>query len=109
MSFSVLYTPAFEKEIKKLSKKYPSLTKDFSLLVESLKANPIQGISLGNHCYKIRLGILSKNTGKSGGVRIITYVRIINEEVILISIYDKPGRANISDAEIKSRLKKYFE
>ncbi len=107
MNFSIIYTFASEKEIKKLVKKYQSLKKDFSLLLESLEQNPIQGVSLGNNLYKIRLLISSKNTGKSGGARVITYIRIFNKEVILISIYDKSARATISDKEIKERLK-YF-
>lgn len=109
MSFNIVYTSEFEKEIKKLSKKYPSIKKDFSLFLESLQANPVQGVALGNQCYKIRLAISSKNSGKSGGARVITYVRIIDEEVVLISIYDKSERASITDTEIKSRLKKYLQ
>lgn len=97
MSFSVVYTFEFGKEIKKLAKKYPSIKKYFSSLLTLLQQNPIQGVSLGNNIYKIRLLISSKNTGKSGGARVITYIRIINKEVILISIYDKSERANITD------------
>jgi mRNA-degrading endonuclease RelE of RelBE toxin-antitoxin system len=109
MSFSIVYTPEFEKEIKRLSKKYPSFKKDFSSFLESLQARPVQGVPLGNHCYKIRLAISSKSAGKGGDARVITYVRIIKEELVLISIYDKSERASIADAEIKSRLKKYLE
>jgi mRNA-degrading endonuclease RelE of RelBE toxin-antitoxin system len=108
MSFNILYTREFDKEIKKLSKKYPSIKKDFSLFLESLQINPVQGVALGNQCYKIRLAISSKNTGKSGGARVITYVRVINQEAILISIYDKSERVSITDNEIKLRLKNYL-
>ena len=98
----------FEKEIKKLAKKYPSLKKDFSLFLESLQQYPTQGVSLGNNVYKARMLISSKNTGKSGGARVITFVRIVNKEVILISIYDKSIRSTITEKEIKERLKKYL-
>ncbi len=37
MSFKIFTTLEFEKEIKKLTKKYPSIKKDYSLLLESLK------------------------------------------------------------------------
>lgn len=108
MSFKILTTSEFEKEIKKLNKKYPSLKKDYSLLLESLQQNPLQGASLGNNTFKVRLLVSSKSTGKSGGARVITFVKIVDEELILISIYDKSDRANITDKEFKERLKRYL-
>ncbi len=108
MSFRILTTLEFEKELKKLAKKYPSLKQDYSLLLKSLECNPLQGISLGNNTYKIRLLISSKSTGKSGGDWVITYLKVVNKEVVLISIYDKSERDNITDKEIKERLKRYL-
>ncbi len=78
------------------------------MLLESLEQNPSQGVSLGNNIYKIRLLISSKGTGKSGGARVITYLKIVNRELVLVSIYDKSDKANISDKEIKGRLKRYL-
>ncbi len=89
MSYKILNTPEFKKEIKRLSAKYPSLHSDFSIFLNSLSKDPAQGIPLGNNFYKIRLAISSKRRGKSGGARIITYLQIIMKTVILISIYDK--------------------
>lgn len=67
MSYRILTTPDFEKELRQLSGKYPSLKKEFGDLVESLKENPAQGDALGKNCYKIRLAIRSKGKGKRGG------------------------------------------
>ena len=64
MNFSVETIPPFEKEFKKLLKKYPSLTVDLLQLIASLENNPLQGISLGNNFYKIRLAITSKGKEK---------------------------------------------
>ena len=66
--------------------------------------DPIQGKPLGKDCYKIRMAIASKNKGKSGGSRVITCVKIIDETVILLSIYDKSERENIEDSKLKSLL-----
>jgi mRNA-degrading endonuclease RelE of RelBE toxin-antitoxin system len=63
MSYKVKFIPKFEKELKRLAKKYPSLKSDFSHLLQSLKETPTQGISLGNECYKIRMAISSKGKG----------------------------------------------
>ena len=64
------------------------------------------GTALGNNIYKIRMSITSKGKGKSGGARVITCVRIIAGIVFLVSIYDKSEQANISDKELKERVKK---
>jgi mRNA-degrading endonuclease RelE of RelBE toxin-antitoxin system len=47
MSYKVLTIPVFEKELKKLSKKYPSLKKEFIELVHHLQKEPEFGISIG--------------------------------------------------------------
>lgn len=108
MSFKILNTPEFKKEIRRLSSKYPLLHSDFSNFLEELQENPLQGKGLGNNCYKVRLSISSKRRGKSGGARIITFVQVIDKIIILISIYDKSERADIADKEIRERLKKYL-
>jgi mRNA-degrading endonuclease RelE of RelBE toxin-antitoxin system len=105
MSFSVKFVPKFEKELKHLAKKYPSIKSDFSTFLLSIKENPTQGTSLGNECHKIRLAITSKGKGKSGGARVITCVKIVNQTVFLLTIFDKSEQENISDKELKELLK----
>lgn len=101
MKFNIYYTPEFEKQLKRLAKKYKSLGKDLSALVKELENNPITGTSLGNNCYKIRLAISSKGKGKSGGARVITCVIVTQHEVYLADIYDKSEQENISDKRLK--------
>lgn len=104
MSFRVQFIPKFEKELKRLAKKFPSLKSDFSTLIGSLKENPNQGTSLGNDCYKIRLAIASKGKGKSGGARVITCFKISHNTVFLLTIFDKSEQENIPDKELKELL-----
>jgi hypothetical protein len=47
----------------------------------------------------------SKQKGKSGGARIITCVKVIQEAVILLPIYDKSERENSTDKELEAFLK----
>ena len=108
MSYKIVFTDEFEREIKRLSKKHTSLRNDFSEFIYSLSENPQQGTPIGNKCFKVRLLIRSKGTGKSGGARVITCVKILMNTVILISIYDKSERSSISNKEINERLKKYL-
>lgn len=104
MSFKIVAVQDFEKELKRLSKKYHSLKYDYLSLIEALEENPLQGTSIGKDCYKIRMPIRSKNKGKSAGARVITYVKIIDETVYLLSIYDKSEQTAISEKEIIIRL-----
>lgn len=108
MNYKVELAPAFIKGAKQLAKKYTSLKTDLAKLFVELEANPVQGIPLGHDIYKIRLSIASKGKGKSGGARIITFVRVIQSSVILLTIYNKSEKANISDKEIKELLKEYL-
>ena len=100
MNYSVKTLAVFDREAKKLVKKYPSLKGELAQLIGSLSADPIQGIPLGKDCFKIRLAIKSKGKGKSGGARVITYVYVEGETVYLLSIYSKGDKDDISDAEI---------
>jgi len=106
MSFNVMATSFFERELKALAKKHRSLKKDLESLIAKLEENPTTGTELGNHCYKIRLAISSKGKGKSGGARIITHVHISAQNVYLLAIYDKSEIENITDKEIAERVPK---
>ena len=104
MSFKAVLTPLCERELKKLSKRHLSIKSDLSALIVSLRNHPDQGQALGDNCFKIRMAISSKKKGKSGGARVITYVKIVDEIVYLIS-YDKADTDTITDSEILSRIK----
>jgi len=42
MNFNVYTTGFFDKELKSLSRKYPSIKNDFKVLMDSLKEEPNQ-------------------------------------------------------------------
>ena len=105
MSFDVISTKKFTREIKRLVKKFPSLKQEYATLIDSLEAHPIQGTLIGNDCYKIRVSIASKGKGKSGGARIITNVYITGKTVFLLTIYDKSEQDNITPKELEKLLK----
>ncbi|MDP1817613.1 MAG: type II toxin-antitoxin system RelE/ParE family toxin [Leadbetterella sp.] len=102
--YKVFPARSFERDAKVLLKKYVSLREELSKLAKELALNPTQGTPLGNNCYKIRQAIKSKGKGKSGGARIITYVITDNEEVILLAIYDKAEKENLSPGELDELL-----
>lgn len=104
MSYKILTLSVFDRQLKRLAKKYPSIGADLDRLGKELSASPSLGQSLGGNFYKVRLKITSKRTGKAGGARVITYVKIVNETVTLSYIYDKAERDSISDDELDGLL-----
>jgi mRNA-degrading endonuclease RelE of RelBE toxin-antitoxin system len=74
MSYNVVTIPPFDRQLKRLVKKFPSLKVEYVKLVDSLEENPEQGNVMCNNCYKIRVAIKSKGKGKSGGARVIAHV-----------------------------------
>lgn len=109
MNYRIIVTRNFEKQLKRLHKKFPSLKQDLEKLGQRLLNNPHTGISLGKNAYKIRLAVKSKGKGKRGGMRIITYLEIdilIDEltNVYLLTIYDKSETASITGEELKQLI-----
>jgi hypothetical protein len=64
MNYKVETISVFDKQAKRLAKKYRSLKDELTTLVTSLSKEPMQGTSLGNGFYKIRISIGSKGKGK---------------------------------------------
>lgn len=113
MEVSIKTIPEFDRRAKRLSKKYKSLKTDLQQLVNLLRQSPTHGKDLGEGVYKIRLAIASKNGGKSGGGRVITYAVKVAEpecyEVTLLTIYDKSEIANVTDAYTKELVRQAKE
>ncbi len=108
MSYQVDTIAHFDREAKRLKKKFPSLKKEIGNLIDELETNPETGVSIGNGFYKIRLAIRSKGKGKRGGARVITLVKIVSETVYLVSIYDKSEQADISRKDLERLLSENF-
>lgn len=109
MNYSIVLDKTFEREVKRLSKRYASLKEDLKDLRNELEQNPLSGIDLGGGLRKIRMRITSKGKGKSGGARVITFTVIVavdETEINLLYIYDKAERASITAKELEELLRK---
>ncbi|WP_375444071.1 hypothetical protein [uncultured Fibrella sp.] len=105
MSFDVSIIPDAKRDVKQLVKKYPSFKLDLEALISSSEENPQQGEPLGKDCFNVRIAIRAKKKGKSGGARVITCVKIIDEEVFLVAVYDKSEFDTLTDKTIEQRLR----
>lgn len=99
-TFQVTLGHDFARNSKRLGKRYRSWADDLAGLLAELAVFPLQGISLGRGCYKIRVAITSKNRGKSGGARVVTCVKVVGETVYLLTVFDKADRENLADGEL---------
>lgn len=100
----VVLSRYFQKRMKKLRKHYPHVKEDVQPLIEYLSngetpGDQLQGI--GFTVYKVRLPNRDIQRGKSGGYRVIYYIRT-EEQVILLTIYAKVSQADISMDEINA-------
>lgn len=107
MNFDVKTTPHFERAAKVLAKRYRSFKDDLREFVKELGKDPMQGTELSPGIRKIRLAIVSKGKGKSGGARVITYTVCASESegrVYLIDVYDKADFSTVSVSIVKKMI-----
>lgn len=105
MSYNILTIPPFDKQLKRLAKKYPSIKSDILELAKQITQEPTTGKPLGKDCYKIRMAIKSKGKGKSGGARVITHFAVTDDTIYMLTIYDKSDKEDLTDNELAELLK----
>jgi mRNA-degrading endonuclease RelE of RelBE toxin-antitoxin system len=109
---NILTTTTFEHDLKRLAKRYKSLFDDLAEFKKYLIENPEMGTDLGKGLRKVRLAIKSKNKGKSGGGRIITYTILITADavnILLVTMYDKSEESSKSLREIRQIINAHIE
>ena len=108
MNYKIETIPRFEKDVKKLKKKFPKIKNDLLEFVNELSSNPKIGTNLGENIFKVRIPNSSIPTGKSGGFRIITYYKI-NDTLYLVTIYSKTEQDNILTEKLKKIVSEEIE
>jgi len=103
---NISYTEIFKKNVRKLYKRYRSLQKDLDPVLAELQ----KGISLGDRItgldeavYKVRIKNSDNHKGKSGGYRVIYYLKKA-DEIRMMAMYAKSDQANISAASLQRIL-----
>jgi hypothetical protein len=104
MSYNVKTIAVFERQAKRLVKKYASLKKELWVLSQQLSKTPKMGTPLGSNCFKVRIAVASKGKGKSGGARIITHFLVADNTIYLLSIYDKSEQSALTNTELAELL-----
>lgn len=105
MTPAIYFTPSFGKKFKRYLKKFQSLKSDLDSFISHIDETTSD--DLGGGIHKYRLSVKSKNRGKSGGFRIITFELIISEtekDITLLTIYDKSEQSTITKKQINDIL-----
>lgn len=108
-SFQITLTPRFKKDLRELAKRYRSIRSDLQPLIEQLQAGEITGDRIAGVKYQVfKVRIKNSNTqkGKSGGYRVIYYLKT-EREVILTTIYSKSDFSDISNEIIEEAIAQY--
>lgn len=103
MATTVEIARPVHKQIKRLRRRYPSLITELAKLISQLETDErpgdkIPGVS--HDVYKVRLANPSAQRGKSGGFRVIYYVKTATG-VILIAVYSKSDQTDLSPQAIR--------
>jgi len=96
-------------ELKRLERKYPGVLDEVGKLISRLEADERPGDKIpnvGHDVYKVRLKNPAARKGKSGGFRVIYYVRIA-EHIVLLTIYSKSQQTDIDLETIRQLILDY--
>jgi mRNA-degrading endonuclease RelE of RelBE toxin-antitoxin system len=94
-------TPDFRKQVRKLEKRYRKIQSDLQPILMQIQMGEIIGDRLQGidaEVFKVRIRNSDVNRGKSGGYRMIYWLKL-PECVVLLDIYSKSDR---DDIEIKT-------
>jgi mRNA-degrading endonuclease RelE of RelBE toxin-antitoxin system len=102
-------TSRFQRDLRTLAKRYRSIRSDLQPLIEQLQAGETPGDRISGTQYqvfKVRLKNSNIKKGKSGGYRVIYYVKT-EERIILTTIYAKSDRSDMSNDMIEETIAEY--
>jgi len=107
----VYFTPESKPHLRALAKKYPHIRSDVQPIIEQIEQGNFVGDQVQGTSYtivKVRIRNRDASRGKSGGYRVIYYVKT-TKMVILVTIYSKTEQSDISPAKIRRILAEFSE
>ncbi|MEM7714399.1 MAG: type II toxin-antitoxin system RelE/ParE family toxin [Cyanobacteria bacterium P01_A01_bin.68] len=105
----IALTPRFKKDLRELAKRYRSIRSDVQPLIEQLQAGEIPGDRIAGvkyQVFKVRLKNSNIQKGKSGGYRVIYYLKT-DWGIILATIYSKSDISDVGSEIIEEAIERY--
>lgn len=103
------FTPEFKRSVRTLAKKYRHIRSDIQPLIDQLEIGEIVGEKISGVKYsvfKVRVINSDIKKGKSAGYRVIYYLKS-STNIILITIYSKSDKSDISTTKIRTIINEY--
>lgn len=107
MPLEIRFTPKFEKQTRKLQKRYPRVLEDLRILLTDLVAGRNRGLrvpGVDRPVYKVRLTNVSANRGKRGGFRAL-YAAEDSGTYTFFHIYSKTDANDATFSQIRELLR----
>lgn len=101
--------PTFNRNLRTLAKKYRSIRHDIQPVIEQLERGELPGdqiSGIGYAVFKLRVRNSDVQKGKSGGYRLIYYIKTATG-IILLTIYTKSEQADIAADDIRTIITEY--
>ncbi len=105
----IALTPRFKRDLRDLAKRYRSIRTDLQPLIAQLQASELPGdriAGINYQVFKVRLKNSNIQKGKSGGYRVIYYLKT-EESIILATIYSKSDLSDVSNEIIEAAIEQY--
>ena len=105
----IALTPCFQRDLRDLAKRYRSIRLDLQPLMEQLQSGETPGdrvTGIKYQIFKVRLKNSNIQKGKSGGYRVIYYLKT-ETEIILATIYSKSDLSDVSNHVIEEAIAQY--
>lgn len=102
----VSFTNRFEKDVRRLAKRYRKIKLDIQPLIQQLETGELPGDQipdLEQIVFKVRVKNSDINKGKSAGYRVIYYLKT-DTQIVLITLYSKSDRSDMNATEIREIL-----
>ncbi|PSB02654.1 type II toxin-antitoxin system RelE/ParE family toxin [Merismopedia glauca] len=101
--------PTFSRNLRALAKKYRSIQNDIQPIIEQLEQGELPGdriSGIGYAVFKLRVRNSDNQKGKSGGYRLIYYLKTA-VAIILLTIYAKSEQVDLAADDIQSIIAEY--
>ena len=105
------FTDVFKRQVRDLAKRYRKIKLDIQPVLEQLQSGELIGDQVqktGYTVFKVRVKNSDIQKGKSGGYRLIYYVKS-STNILCLLMYSKSEEDNVTSAEIIKIIQEFYD